>query len=88
MDYHDCNDGVFFQTETLSTYMQVPNSLERKLGEDDGRNDTPASGISEPEESPSVKSEDPLMDALEYFRQQPVPVKKARRLWPFKKIPS
>jgi hypothetical protein len=66
--------------------MQVPKSQESEFGEDKSRSDTPSSAKPAPEAGPNA--EDPLMDALEYFRHQPVPVKKARGLWPFKKIPS
>jgi|HubBroStandDraft_5_1064220.scaffolds.fasta_scaffold2437968_1 hypothetical protein len=79
-------EAVVFQIGNLNKSMQVPKSQERDFGEDKDPSGLPDSAKPSAEERPAPSAEDPLMEALEYFRQQPVPVKKARGLWPFKKI--
>ena len=65
--------------------MKVPKSHERGFGEEESQSDMPDSPKEVSEEVSGTNIEDPLTEALEYFRQQPVPVKRTRSMWPFKK---
>jgi hypothetical protein len=49
------------------------------------KRDIPVAMATEVSKVAQSKEEETLTDALEYFRQQPVPTKIARGFWPFKK---
>jgi hypothetical protein len=76
---------VVLQIGNLTMSIQVPKSQESDYDEDLSHLDSPVSPQLNPSNLPGKSAEESLMEALEYFRNEPVPVKKSRGFWPFKR---
>jgi hypothetical protein len=65
--------------------MQLPEPQRRDMENDMGHSESRDPSESGVAEQAGKSQNDPLSEALDYFRQQPVPVKKSRGIWPFRK---
>ena len=65
--------------------MLTPNSERDEVDEGGGDSGLPTALDISVKGQPDNRADEALNEALDYFRQEPVPVKKTRSLWPFRK---